>query len=121
MAVTPQRAFGPERVFYISDAIESLRPGANYIVAGDSPFDPNNIRWFDTVQTRPSNEELLTEMARLTQDWPNQYYKLQRAREYPDFVEYLDGVVKGDQQQIQAYIDACNAIKAKYPKLQQGQ
>lgn len=43
-------------------------------------------------------------------------YKRQRAKEYPDFRDYLDGVVKGDQVQIQAYIDACQAVKAKYPK-----
>lgn len=43
-------------------------------------------------------------------------YKQQRAAEYPDFRDYLDGIVKGDQAQIQAYIDACNAVKAKYPK-----
>lgn len=43
-------------------------------------------------------------------------YKVKRAAEYPDFRDYLDGIVKGDQAQIQAYIDACNAVKAKYPK-----
>ena len=43
-------------------------------------------------------------------------YKYQRAREYPDFKDYLDGIVKGDQAQIQAYIDACLAVKEKYPK-----
>jgi hypothetical protein len=43
-------------------------------------------------------------------------YVSKRAAEYPDFRDYLDGVVKGDQTQIQAYIDACNAIKTKYPK-----
>jgi hypothetical protein len=43
-------------------------------------------------------------------------YKYARAKEYPDFREYLDGIVKGDQAQIQAYIDACNAVKNKYPK-----
>ncbi len=43
-------------------------------------------------------------------------YKAQRAAEYPDFREYLDGIVKGDAAQVQAYIDACNAVKAKYPK-----
>lgn len=43
-------------------------------------------------------------------------YKFKRAAEYPDFKDYLDGVVKGDQAQIKAYIDACLAIKAKYPK-----
>ncbi len=45
-------------------------------------------------------------------------YKDKRAAEYPDFREYLDGIVKGDQAQVQAYIDACNAVKAKYPKEQ---
>ena len=43
-------------------------------------------------------------------------YKEKRASAYPDFKDYLDGVVKGDQAQVQAYIDACLAVKAKYPK-----
>jgi uncharacterized protein (UPF0297 family) len=43
-------------------------------------------------------------------------YKQLRAKEYPPITDYLDGVVKGDQTQIQAYIDACLAVKAKYPK-----
>jgi hypothetical protein len=43
-------------------------------------------------------------------------YKYLRDKEYPDFKDYLDGVVKNDQAQIQAYIDACLAVKTKYPK-----
>jgi hypothetical protein len=43
-------------------------------------------------------------------------YKLLRAAEYPPIADYLDGIVKGDQDQVQAYIDACLAVKAKYPK-----
>lgn len=39
-----------------------------------------------------------------------------RANEYPPMADYLDGIVKGDQAQIQAYIDACLAVKTKYPK-----
>ena len=42
--------------------------------------------------------------------------KLNRANEYPDFKDYLDGIVKGDQAQIDKYIADCLAIKAKYPK-----
>jgi hypothetical protein len=30
--------------------------------------------------------------------------------------DYLDGIVKGDDAQVQAYIDACLAVKNKYPK-----
>jgi len=43
-------------------------------------------------------------------------YAEKRAAEYPDYRDYIDGVVKGDQAQVQAYIDACLAVKAKYPK-----
>jgi hypothetical protein len=43
-------------------------------------------------------------------------YQRDRAAEYPSITDYIDGVVKGDQTQIQAYIDACLAVKAKYPK-----
>jgi hypothetical protein len=43
-------------------------------------------------------------------------YAQKRAAEYPPFTDYLDGIVKGDQGQIQTYIDACLAVKAKYPK-----
>ena len=43
-------------------------------------------------------------------------YKAKRAAEYPPMTDYLDGVVKGDQAQIDAYIAACLAVKTKYPK-----
>lgn len=43
-------------------------------------------------------------------------YQRQRAAEYPPMADYLDGIVKGDQAQVQAYIDACLAVKSKYPK-----
>jgi hypothetical protein len=45
-------------------------------------------------------------------------YKRKRAAEYPLITDYLDGVVKGDQAQIDAYVAACLAVKAKYPKEQ---
>ena len=45
-------------------------------------------------------------------------YSQKRAAEYPPMADYLDAVVKGDQAQIDAYIAACLAVKAKYPKEQ---
>jgi hypothetical protein len=47
---------------------------------------------------------------------PEPTYAELRAAEYPDYRDYLDGVVKGDQEQIDAYIAACQAVKDKYPK-----
>lgn len=43
-------------------------------------------------------------------------YAEKRASEYPPMADYIDGIVKGDAVQVQAYIDACLAVKAKYPK-----
>ena len=43
-------------------------------------------------------------------------YAVNRRKAYPPIEDYIDGVVKGDQAQVQAYIDACLAVKAQYPK-----
>jgi hypothetical protein len=43
-------------------------------------------------------------------------YIAKRASEYPPITDYIDGVVKGDQAQIDKYIADCLATKAKYPK-----
>ena len=39
-----------------------------------------------------------------------------REQAYPPYTDYLDGVVKGDQEQIDKYIADCLAVKAQYPK-----
>jgi hypothetical protein len=43
-------------------------------------------------------------------------YKAQRAKAYPPITDYLDGIVKGDAAQVQAYIDACLVVKQEFPK-----
>ena len=43
-------------------------------------------------------------------------YIAKRASEYPPITDYIDGIVKGDQAQIDKYIADCLAVKAKYPK-----
>ena len=45
-----------------------------------------------------------------------QSYATKRKAEYPPISDYLDGVVKNDQAQIDAYVAACQAVKNKYPK-----
>jgi hypothetical protein len=43
-------------------------------------------------------------------------YVAKRQAEYPPMTDYLDGIAKGDQAQINKYIADCQAVKAKYPK-----
>lgn len=61
-------------------------------------------------------EEIAAEAAIRAADEASKSYAEKRAREYPPITDWLDGMVKGDQAQMQAYVDACLAVKAKYPK-----
>lgn len=47
---------------------------------------------------------------------PGLTYAQKRVAEYPPMADYIDGIVKGDQAQVDAYVAACLAVKAKYPK-----
>jgi len=81
----------------------------------------NNLHWLESTEfeyylpsgcvpiTDEEADALRPKPAELT-------YAQQRIAEYPPMTDYLDGVVKGDQAQIDKYIADCLAVKAKYPK-----
>lgn len=52
----------------------------------------------------------------INEDVINRVVATLRAEAYPPMSDYLDAKVKGDIAQEQAYLDACAAVKAKYPK-----
>jgi hypothetical protein len=91
-------------------AILNLRPNAKFSITDEV------IEWLDTEQTQPTEAEIEAEVARLQTDYEAKQYQRDRAAEYPSVNDYLDGIVKGDQAQIDAYIAACQAVKVKYPK-----
>ena len=66
----------------------------------------------------PSMEDIVQKVAELEYLEEVEVYQVQRAAEYPPVAEYIDGVVKGDQDQIDAHIAACQAVKDKYPKVE---
>jgi len=73
---------------------------------------------FDNQGNQVTIDETLVanEAARLQAEYDAKDYQRKRAIEYPPITDYLDGVVKGDQEQIDDYIAACQAVKTKYPK-----
>jgi hypothetical protein len=101
------------RIYGIPEALMSLTPGAQWTLNGD---DYAGLEWLDTEQTKPTEEECATEAARLQAEYDALEYKRLRAPEYPPITDYLDGIAKGDQEQIDTYIAACLAVKTKYPK-----
>ncbi len=50
------------------------------------------------------------------EQYDNASYDIKRSREYPPATDYLDGIVKGDQAQIDKYIADCLAVKQRFPK-----
>jgi hypothetical protein len=69
-----------------------------------------------TTLNNAEYEQTLSEWADATLKINAVAYKEKRQSEYPPIHDYIDGIVKGDQTQVQAYIDACLAVKAKHPK-----
>lgn len=97
----------------IGEAIASLCPGASWSIQDDVY---EQIIWHSPDVAMPTKEQVEAEITRLEGVAVATQYKQSRQREYPPITDYIDGVVKGDQAQIDAYIAACQAVKAKYPK-----
>lgn len=96
-------------------------PGVFHIPGGcidyfEPELQPNErARWNDgswVIEDKPAEIKDAQETPKVLT------YVEKRLSEYPPMSDYLDAVVKGDQEQIDAYVAACRAVKAKYPKRQ---
>ena len=96
----------------IAKAIKAINNSAEFSVNAE---DINQITWLNGT-TPIAKQTILNKQKELQAEYEAKQYQRQRAKEYPDFKEYLDGIVKSDQAQIDKYIADCLAIKAKYPK-----
>jgi len=77
---------------------------------------PSIVRTVGDVAYDADDNEVEYDKSAVKSFIASEAYKAKRAAEYPPYTDYLDGIVKGDNAQVQAYIDACNAVKNKYPK-----
>ena len=71
--------------------------------------------WNTEKLGEPPSQQQLQDLFDETASYYAEYAR-KRRNEYPPIEDYIDGVVKGDQAQIQDYIDKCLAVKQKYPK-----
>jgi len=98
------------------DAVISLRPGAQWSWSGT---EYSGLTWLDTEQTKPTVQEINTEIERLKQQELSKYYQQLRVQEYPPLSEFADAMFwqsQGDDSKMTAYLAACEAVKLKYPK-----
>jgi hypothetical protein len=96
----------------ILNSILAINPKAEVSINAE---DYNQITWLNGTTPIPV-EQIKAKQQELKLEYKSKNYQRQRAKEYPDFKEYLDAIVKGDDAQIQKYINDCLAVKAKYPK-----
>jgi len=90
----------------IVDALVVLRPEAEYATNGD------DITWLDSEQTQPTEEEIQTEIARLTYlEGINQY---QKDRVYPSSGEQFDDIFHNG---VDAWKANVQAVKDAHPKV----
>jgi len=97
----------------LSNVLLSLVPNAKWVLRGDE------IEWFDTEISQPTEEQIATELARLEAQYVAQEYARNRQPEYPPLTDLADALYhqsKGDETKLTAYISKCEAVKQKYPK-----
>jgi len=99
----------------IGQALAKLRPGSSWEVIGDDVYE--NINWKDTVQTKPTKQEVEDKVAELTQARANTQYQRDRKKEYPAIGDQLDALWKGGDAATEM-LATIQAVKAKYPKAQ---
>jgi uncharacterized small protein (DUF1192 family) len=100
-------------LFFI-EALNSLRPSSAWTIIGDDAY--TNLNWLDESQTKPTEAELLAEVARLKAEYDAKQYQRDRAKEYPTLQEQLDMQYWDSVNGTTVWQDTIEAIKAKYPK-----
>ena len=89
------------------DAIQSLRPNAQWVLRG------GELEWMDTEQTQPTEAEITAEVTRLQAEYDNKEYQRQRAAAYPSIADQLDTIY---HEGIDAWKATITAVKEEFPK-----
>jgi hypothetical protein len=88
----------------------SVSPTQEFIQIPEVPNLPKPLNYY-----RFADGEFVHEPMFEYEDYKRRWKRL-RANAYPVVTDYLDGLVKGDQAQMDKYIADCQAVKLRYPK-----
>ena len=96
-----------------SEALASLKPGAEFVWTGSAW---SGLNWIDTKQTKPSEAEVDTEVTRLTNLEIANKYKEQRRAEYPTIGDQLDQLYWDKKNGTNKWVEAIDKVKSDNPK-----
>ena len=74
------------------------------------------IKEWNVAEAQPTEEQLNAVDSQANDAAALELVHQIRKKEYPDIYDYMDGIVKNDQTQIDKYIADAQAVKNKYPK-----
>jgi hypothetical protein len=113
-------------------ALDNIRPGAEWVLRGweiewkEEQDDAGNIiivtpnfDWQDSVQDKPTQQEIAQAIDDARIGWQTSEYQRQRRPEYPPLADLADALYwqsKGNDAKMAAYLAAVDAVKIKYPK-----
>jgi hypothetical protein len=99
--------------FVFQKAINSLSPNVGFTHRGNviDEWDLGN-----TGKPKPSQAEIDAEIIRLQAEYDAQEYARNRASAYDSVGNQLDMLMKDMRDGTTTHKDACEAVKAKYPK-----
>lgn len=93
----------------VTDALQSLRPNAEWVLRGDE------LEWHDTIQTQPSYSEIQAEIIRLQAIYDSQEYARLRKAEYDQLNQdelRFDDLINNTT----VWEDTILEIKERFPK-----
>lgn len=101
----------------IISALESLVPGAQWSLSGDSI---EGLIWLDDNVSRPTDEQLINECNRQEIIFEKMEYQRLRQSEYPNLADFADAYYwaqEGDNSKMDEYLAKIKEVKNKYPKV----
>jgi len=102
-------------IISLSNALQSLRPGSLWSIDGDTY---EGLEWSDDNDLPPpTQQEVIKEAQRLQQEYENNQYQRDRAKEYPSIQDQLDALYHQGYDGWKAMVDE---VKNKYPKPGEG-
>ena len=98
------------RTIQKSHALQSLRPGAEWVLRGDE------LEWLDANQTQPSDAEIEAEVARLTALEPARIATENRRAAYITEADPLFFKAQRGEATMEEWQAKVQEIKARFPK-----
>lgn len=96
----------------IKDALQGLRPGAEWVLRNN---EYSGLEWLDTKQAKPTEAEVIAEIAKLQAELPNKIAKENRAAAYKLEADPLFFKAQRNEATQQEWLDKVEEIKQRFP------